>query len=133
MSTDRFEGIESGNAKRRKRAQTKAFLPLPLGQHYPRHYPTQPGASPCQPMPILGDAVRSLGSSFATHSEALGRPLNLRQVAALIGSSPWTVRQTLIPRGLPFFRFKANGRLVFFESQIVRWIENQQQGGQTTK
>ena len=32
----------------------------------------------------------------------------------MIGCSPWTVRQTLIPRGLPHFRFKASGRLIFY-------------------
>jgi hypothetical protein len=56
----------------------------------------------------------------------------MRDVAALIGCSPWTVRQTLIPRGLPHFRFKANGRLIFYRDQVIRWIENQQ-GGPTTK
>jgi hypothetical protein len=63
----------------------------------------------------------------------LGTPLSIGRVAQLIGCSPWTVRQTLLPRGLPHFRFKASGRLVFYEAQIIRWIENQQQGGKTTK
>jgi len=31
--------------------------------------------------------------------------------------------------GLPHFRFGASGKLIFYTSQIVRWIENQQQGG----
>jgi hypothetical protein len=61
-------------------------------------------------------------------------PLNIREAAYLIGCSPWTVRQTLIPRGLPHFRFKASGRLVFYRDQVIRWIENQQaKGGTTTK
>jgi hypothetical protein len=60
-------------------------------------------------------------------SSPLGPPLSVREVAALIGCSPWSVRQTLIPRGLPHFRFKASGRLVFYQTQIVRWIEKQQQ------
>jgi hypothetical protein len=63
----------------------------------------------------------------------LGIPLNITEVARLIGCSPWTVRQTLIPRGLPHFRFKASGRLTFYQSQVIRWIEFQQQGGKTTK
>jgi hypothetical protein len=62
----------------------------------------------------------------------LGAPLGIREVAALIGCSPWTVRQTLIPRGLPYFRFKASGRLIFYRDQVIRWIENEQ-GGPTTK
>lgn len=59
----------------------------------------------------------------------LGRPLSIRKVAALIGCSPWTVRQTLIPKGLPHFRSGASGRLIFYEAQIVRWIETQQEKG----
>ena len=62
----------------------------------------------------------------------LGIPLNIAEVARMIGCSPWTVRQTLIPRGLPHFRFTACGRLIFYRDQVVHWIENQQ-GGQTTK
>jgi hypothetical protein len=65
----------------------------------------------------------------AAWTSKLGIPLNICEVARLIGCSPWTVRQTLIPQGLPHFRFKANGRLVFYRDQIVRWIEKQQQGG----
>jgi hypothetical protein len=63
----------------------------------------------------------------------LGPPLDIREVAQLIGCSPWTIRQTLIPRGLPHFRSGASGRLIFYTDQVVRWIENQQQGGKTTK
>jgi hypothetical protein len=59
----------------------------------------------------------------------LGRPLDIKQVAAMIGCSPWTVRQKLLPRGLPFFRSAASGKLIFYECQVVRWIERQQQGG----
>ena len=126
MSINRFEGRESGNAKRRKRAKTKAFSPLSLGQHYPRHYPPQPG-------PFLGRPGPFQTPSGQLHVELgpgkLGPPLSLKQVAGLIGCSPWTVRQTLIPRGLPHLRFTANGRLTFFTKQVISWIENQQQGG----
>src|SRR5262249_24530441 len=59
-------------------------------------------------------------------SEELGAPLNVRAVAALIGCSPWTVRQTLIPKGLPCFRSAASGRLIFYRQQVVRWILRQQ-------
>jgi len=58
----------------------------------------------------------------------LGKPLDIRQVARLVGCSAWTVRQTLIPKGLPHFRFSPNGRLVFYEHQIIRWIETKQGG-----
>ena len=59
----------------------------------------------------------------------LGPPLGLAQVAYLIGCSPWTVRQTLIPQGLPVFRSAASGKLIFYTNQVVRWIERKQQGG----
>jgi hypothetical protein len=56
----------------------------------------------------------------------LGQPLDIRQVARLVGCSVWTVRQTLIPKGLPHFRFTPHGRLIFYEDQIIRWIETKQ-------
>ena len=61
-------------------------------------------------------------------SSPLGRPLSLKAAADLIGCSPWTVRQKLLKRGLPFLRSAASGKLIFYEAQIVRWIEKQQGG-----
>ena len=58
----------------------------------------------------------------------LGRPLGLRDVAQFIGCSPWTVRQRLIPAGLPFVRFAASGKLIFYTNQVVAWILKQQGG-----
>ena len=58
--------------------------------------------------------------------DALGRPLDIRGVAALVGCSPWTVRHALLPRGLPHFRSGANGKLLFYERQVVRWVLRQQ-------
>ena len=52
----------------------------------------------------------------------LGEPLDLKAVARLIGCSPWTVRQRLIPNGLPCFRAAANGKLIFYRQQVVRWV-----------
>lgn len=69
--------------------------------------------------------------SCANADTALGRPLDIGAVASLIGCSPWTVRQRLIPKGLPYFRAGASGKLIFYESQIIRWIEKQQ-GRRTT-
>jgi len=60
----------------------------------------------------------------------LGEPLTIRQVAKLIGCSPWTVRQQHMRRGLPHFRAGANGKLIFYRDQVVRWIQSQQKGGQ---
>jgi len=113
----------------RKLARLRGFSPPPLGQHCPPHYPGQLGPSsaeqgpfPCPPGKAQRPARRSLGE-----------PLSIGQVAELLGCSPWTVRQTLLPRGVPHFRFSASGRLIFFQDQVVHWIESQQQGGQTTK
>ena len=93
----------------------RQILATSLGQHCPTHCPTQPGASWGQP-----------GASSA--ASRLGQPLDIRQVASLIGCSPWSVRNTWIPRGLPHFRSGASGKLIFYTSQVVRWIE-QRQGG----
>jgi hypothetical protein len=59
--------------------------------------------------------------------ERLGRPLAINQAAELIGCSPWTVRQRLVPQGLPVFRSAASGKLIFYEAQVIRWIEKQQE------
>jgi hypothetical protein len=61
--------------------------------------------------------------------EPMGEPLSSREAARVIGCSTWTLRQTLVPRGLPHFRCGA-GKLIFYKSQIIRWIENQQKGAQ---
>jgi len=59
----------------------------------------------------------------------LGVPLSIRQVAAMLGCSPWTVRQQHIPAGLPHFRSGPQGKLVFFRDQVVAWVLRQQQKG----
>ena len=83
-----------------KRTDLLAFAPGSLGQPYPQHCP------PPEPM---------------------GLPLSIRDTARMIGCSPWTVRQTLMPRGLPHFR-SGGGKLIFYKNQIIRWIEGQQKG-----
>lgn len=67
----------------------------------------------------------------AEPGDPLGEPLGIQAVAALIGCSPWTVRQALIPKGLPHFRSTANGKLIFYRQQVVRWLLRVQrhQGG----
>lgn len=90
------------------------------------------GNGPGRPGPFL----REQGQSSRPLEPDLGRlgiPLSIGEVARMIGTSPWSVRQTLIPQGLPHLRFKANGRLIFYRDQVIRWIENQQEGGKTTK
>jgi len=52
--------------------------------------------------------------------------MDIRRAAAVIGCSPWTVRQKLIPMGLPCVRFGASGKLISYLDQVVRWIEAKQ-------
>jgi hypothetical protein len=76
---------------------------------------------------IVPLSLRSKESCGPARRE-LGTPLGIDQVAQIIGCSAWTVRQTLIPSGLPHFRAKPRGRLIFYEDQIIRWIEKNQGG-----
>ena len=64
-------------------------------------------------------------------SPSLGTPMTIKQVAQLIGCSVWSVRQSLLPKGLPHFRSGPNGKLIFYEQQVVRWVLQMQrrQGG----
>ena len=109
---------KAGGPKGAKPAHLRPFSALTPGQCWPGHWPGQPGPPGREQLPIL-----------CPPGAALGTPLNISEVAELIGCSPWTVRQTLIPRGLPHFRFRASGRLIFYQDQVIRWIEIQQQGG----
>ena len=113
----------------RNPARLRDFPPASLGQHCPPHCPAQPGPNVAKQGPFQ----RPPGVAQRPARTSLGEPLSIGQVAELFGCSPWTVRQTLIPRGMPHFRFSASGRLIFFRDQVVHWIESQQQGGQTTK
>ncbi len=73
-----------------------------------------------------------LGQHRSRQASALGIPLGIRQVAELIGCSIWTVRQTLIPRGLPCLRFSPNGRIMFYTEQVITWITTEQTKISTT-
>jgi hypothetical protein len=83
---------------------------MPLGQSYPQHYP---------------------------HSESmpsrLGEPMDIEDVAELLGCSVWTVRQRYLPGGLPHIRASARGRFVFFHKQVVDWILKRQKGKEVVK
>ena len=59
--------------------------------------------------------------------EELGQPLTIREAAALIGCSPWTVRQQYLPAGLPHHRLSPQGKLIFYRNQIIRWLHRQQE------
>jgi hypothetical protein len=58
----------------------------------------------------------------------LGEPMDIEDVALLLGCSVWTVRQRYLREGLPHIRASARGRFVFFRKQIVDWILKRQKG-----
>ena len=58
--------------------------------------------------------------------DPLGEALTIREVSRLLGCSVWTVRNRCLGRGLPHFRIGGTGKLVFYQSQITRWILEQQ-------
>jgi hypothetical protein len=101
----------------RNRPISKSLLPASLGQDYPSQYAPRPGSS--------GVPARPSGAILA-----LGPPLSIREVAQAIGYSVWTVRQVLVQRGLPCFRSRPKGKLIFYSNLIADWIR-QQQGGQS--
>lgn len=73
-------------------------------------------------------------AGLGLNPSALGEPLSIHDVAALLGCSAWTVRQRYLPQGLPHLRACAGGRIVFFREQVIAWIlKRQQQKGGTRK
>lgn len=57
---------------------------------------------------------------------SLGEPMNIAEVARVLGCSEWTVRQRYMPQGLPHLRASRTGKLVFFHNQVIDWILQQQ-------
>jgi hypothetical protein len=70
-----------------------------------------------------------LESPLAEGERTLGEPLNIRQAAKFLGLSVWTLRQVLIPSGLPYFRSGSSGKFVFYQDQLTNWILQKQQSG----
>lgn len=64
--------------------------------------------------------------SVTNFHESLGAPMDISQVAMLLGCSPWTVRQRYLSQGLPHLRACASGKLVFFREQVIGWILKRQ-------
>jgi hypothetical protein len=104
------EGLKYGLGADRKPAETKDFLHPSLGQLNPQHYPR-----PNQP------------SQATSGADGLGEPMNIAEVAGLLGCSMWTVRQKYLPQGLPHVRASAVGKIVFFREQVINWILKRQQ------
>jgi hypothetical protein len=107
------EERKSGFGKGAKDTETLDFSTERVGLRYPQQYPYSAGTD-----------------ALASSVDVLGQPMNIGQVAALLGCSVWTVRQRYLPSGLPHFRIGGTGKLVFYRNQIVRWIlEKQKQKG----
>src|SRR5437867_3619011 len=99
----RWEGHRSDFAQMRKAAEPLDFSAFRLGQRnpqaYPQHYPYPEAAQ-----------------------FPLGEPMDIEDVAMLLGCSPWTIRQRYLPEGLPHMRASARGRFVFYRKQVIDWI-----------
>lgn len=65
-------------------------------------------------------------------ADPLGAPLGVREVAAMIGVSVWTIRQQYLPRGLPHARATPQGKLLFYKHQIIAWLLKEQRKGGTS-
>jgi hypothetical protein len=102
---------KSGFKPGKNSKQLLGFEPIQVGQSYPQQYPQPEEASA-----LAGP---------------LGTPLSIREVAGVIGCSPWTVRQRYLPAGLPHHRLTPNGKLIFYKAQIIRWLLARQQKGAT--
>jgi hypothetical protein len=59
--------------------------------------------------------------------DPLGAPMTIREVSSLLGCSTWTVRQRHLRCGLPFFRIGSTGKLLFYRTQVVKWILQNQE------
>ena len=98
------EGHRSDFAQMRNAAETLDVSAFRLGQRnpedYPQHYPPS----------------------------RLGEPMDIEDVAELLGCSVWTVRQRYLPAGLPHIRASTRGRFVFFQKQVIDWILKRQKG-----
>lgn len=105
-----------GKAARDNIGEHAGFDTLPIGSAaYPNAYPAAAG--------------RQVPEQRGTSPTSLGQPLGIREVSRLIGLSVWSLRNRLIPQGLPHFRSGPSGRLVFYRNQVIRWVERQQKGG----
>ena len=74
---------------------------------------------------LLPEPVTAAGTG-AERRPDLGDPLDIKAAARLIGCSAWTLRQSLIPQGLPCFRTGPSGKLIFYRDQVIRWVERRQ-------
>jgi len=111
------EGLKYGLSETPKAAERLEFSRSGPGQRNPQRCPQVPG-----------------GSHSSVSPGSLGEPMDIGQVAALLGCSAWTVRHRYLAQGLPHLRACASGKLVFFREQVIGWIlkrqQQRQKGGQ---
>jgi hypothetical protein len=74
-----------------------------------------------------GNSVEDPLPCAHVHDPSLGEPMNIAEVAELLGCSMWTVRQKYLPQGMPHVRASAVGKIVFFREQVIDWIVKRQQ------
>jgi hypothetical protein len=84
-----------------------------------------------QPRPELAEALAAPNQvPSGGITDVLGQAMGIRETAAVIGCSAWTVRQKYVPAGLPHLRSGPNGKLLFYKNQVIRWLlERQRKGG----
>src|SRR5260221_14620880 len=95
------DGHESHFGEGGNPAESLAFPHVTPGQIDPRH------------CPYRVERAESL------HGSPLGEPLDIDDVAVLLGCSAWTVRQKYLPQGLPHLRASGAGEFTFFREQVV--------------
>jgi hypothetical protein len=86
-----------------------------------------------KPLDFFDIPPKTPGQSYPQHyphpDDALGTPLTIREMAKLLGCSPWTVRHSYMPRGLPYLRSGPLGKLIFYRTQVIAWILEHQRKG----
>ena len=75
---------------------------------------------------LESDKTDSGDANAGSAASRLGPPMNIQHAATLLGCSTWTIRQRLIPMGLPYFQASPARKLIFYQNQIVHWMETHQ-------
>ncbi len=89
----------------------------------------QPRGDNCIGQPCPSHCPQADEADVRECSDALGEPLSIAEAARLIGCGVWTIRQRYLRLGIPYFRSRARGKLIFYRNQVVQWLLEQQKGG----
>jgi hypothetical protein len=101
-----------------------------MGNRHKSHFVN--GAKPMETLQYGNDSLGQRRPQHCPQGEedlSLGTPMTIAGVAALLGCSPWTIRQKYLPQGLPYLRASHAGKLVFFRNQVIDWILRHQSEG----